>query len=49
LFGTDFPAAPGPAIDGNIKNLMRSDDLTDEQRANVERMNAARLWPRLAS
>jgi predicted TIM-barrel fold metal-dependent hydrolase len=47
LFGTDFPAAPGLAIDRNIKNLTRSDDLTNDQRADIERTNAIRLLPRL--
>lgn len=49
LFGTDFPPAPGPAIDRNIKHLMRSDDLTNDQRADIERTNAIRLFPRLGS
>jgi predicted TIM-barrel fold metal-dependent hydrolase len=49
LFGTDFPAAPGPAIDGNIENLMHFDGLTDDQRSDIERTNATRLFPRLAA
>jgi predicted TIM-barrel fold metal-dependent hydrolase len=49
LFGTDYPAAPGPAIDRNIENLMRFDGLTNDQRADIERTNATRLFPRLRS
>jgi aminocarboxymuconate-semialdehyde decarboxylase len=49
LFGTGYPAAPAPAIDRNIENLMRSDGLTDDQRADIERANAIRLFPRLRS
>jgi predicted TIM-barrel fold metal-dependent hydrolase len=49
LFGTDFPAAPAPAIDRNVENLMRFDGFSDDQRADIERTNAARLFPRLAA
>jgi predicted TIM-barrel fold metal-dependent hydrolase len=48
LFGTDFPAAPGPAIDHNIESLMSCGELGEEQRADIERGNAARLFSRLA-
>jgi predicted TIM-barrel fold metal-dependent hydrolase len=47
LFGTDYPAAPGPAIDRNIENLVSFGRLTDDQRADIERTNAAGLFPRL--
>jgi predicted TIM-barrel fold metal-dependent hydrolase len=47
MFGTDYPAAPGPAIDRNIDYLMRFDRLTDSERADIERNNATALFPRL--
>jgi predicted TIM-barrel fold metal-dependent hydrolase len=48
LFGTDFPWAPAPAIDGNTASFGKlMDGLTAEQRRMVEYRNAAELFPRL--
>jgi predicted TIM-barrel fold metal-dependent hydrolase len=49
LFGTDYPAAPGPAIDRNIENLIRFGGLTDDQRVEIDRANATRLFPRFGT
>jgi predicted TIM-barrel fold metal-dependent hydrolase len=48
LFGTDYPFAPPPAIEGNTAafgKLMES--LTPDQRRMVEYNNAGELFPRL--
>jgi predicted TIM-barrel fold metal-dependent hydrolase len=47
LFGTDYPAAPGPAIDRNIEQLASFRGLTESQRADIGRGNATALFPRL--
>jgi predicted TIM-barrel fold metal-dependent hydrolase len=48
LFGTDFPWAPAPSIDGNTMGFGKlMDTLTAEQRRMVEYGNAAELFPRL--
>jgi predicted TIM-barrel fold metal-dependent hydrolase len=48
LFGTDYPFAPPPAIDGNTAAFGKMmDTLTPEQRRMVEYGNAVTLFPRL--
>jgi predicted TIM-barrel fold metal-dependent hydrolase len=48
LFGTDYPFAPPPAIDGNTAGFARlMDGLSETQRRMVEHDNAATLFPRL--
>ena len=48
LFGTDYPFAPPPAIDGNTAGFGKlMDTLSAEQRRMVEYGNAVTLFPRL--
>ena len=49
LFGTDWPAAPEPTVVRNIADLTNFDGFTREQRRDVERNNALRLFPRFGS
>lgn len=46
LFGTDWPAAPEPAIGHNIVNLTSFTGWADGELAHVEHANAAKLLPR---
>ena len=45
LFGTDWPAAPEPAVIDNIANLI-SFGFDEKDLAGIEHGNAARLFPR---
>ncbi len=48
LFGTDFPFAPPPAVDGNTASFAKlMDGLSADQRRMVEYKNAMTLFPRL--
>jgi|GEM_PF-85137 len=48
LFGTDYPFAPQPAIDGNTAGFGKlMDTLSADQRRMVEYCNAVTLFPRL--
>lgn len=49
LFGTDWPAAPEPAVIDMIDQFVGFDLFTEAERAGVERGNARRLFPRLAA
>jgi predicted TIM-barrel fold metal-dependent hydrolase len=46
VFGTDYPYRTGS---DHIKGLREADVFTDEQIAGIERGNALKLIPRLAS
>lgn len=48
LFGTDFPFAPAPAV-RYMREEYESLDLTPGLRAGIDRTNALRLFPRLAT
>jgi predicted TIM-barrel fold metal-dependent hydrolase len=48
LFGTDYPFAPPPVIEGNTAAFGKlMDGLPEDQRRMVEYMNATTLFPRL--
>ncbi|MFH9089733.1 amidohydrolase family protein [Streptomyces sp. NPDC017673] len=46
LFGTDWPAAPETTVTHNTANLL-SFGFTEDELVDIERRNAARLFPRL--
>lgn len=49
LFGTDFPAAPTPAIDENIDNFTELQTQRETALAGVDRGNILELFPRFAA
>ena len=49
LFGTDWPAAPEYAVDEMVEQLVAFDVLSEAEHGGVDRDNAVRLFPRLAS
>jgi predicted TIM-barrel fold metal-dependent hydrolase len=50
LFGTDYPFAPPPAIQGNTASYDKLlDTLTPHQRTMIDYGNAAELFPRLGA
>jgi len=49
LFGTDFPAAPTPAIDENIDNFTELQTQRETALAGVDRENILELFPRFAA
>lgn len=48
LFGSDWPAAPESAVAEMVEQLVAFDGFTTDERVDVDRNNALRLFPRLA-